>query len=108
VIKGNTAAGAGGRGASGAEVIPLSSARTGQQVRLVDVAAGHELRARVASMGLLPGKLMRVIRNAGGGPLVVMVHNTRLALGRGMVHRVMVTPVAPGAEAEAARPPKKD
>lgn len=74
-------------------VMPLVSARSGQQVRLVDVRAGHDLRARLAAMGLLPGMKLTVVRNSGGGPLVVMAHNTRLALGRGMVHRMLVAPV---------------
>jgi len=79
--------------------MPLVAARSGQQVRLVDVQAGHDLRARLAAMGLMPGMKLTVVRNSGGGPLVVMAHNTRLALGRGMVHRMLVSPVeAPPAD----------
>ena len=71
---------------------PLAEVRSGEQVRLMSVAAGHDLRARLAGMGLLPGMKLTVLRNTGGGPLVVSVHNTRLALGRGMVHRMLVAP----------------
>ena len=73
--------------------MPLVAARSGQQVRLVDVQGGHALRARLASMGLMPGMKLTVVRNTGGGPLVVMAHRTRLALGRGMVHRMLVAPL---------------
>lgn len=75
-------------------VIPLAAATTGQQVRLVNIKGGHRLRSRLAGMGLLPGMMIRVVRNAGGGPIVVLVHNTRLALGRGMVHHLVVAPLA--------------
>lgn len=87
---------------SAVPMVPLAGVPTGQQVRLMDVRAGHDLRARLAGMGLLPGMKLTVVRNNGGGPLVVLVHNTRLALGRGMVHRMLVAPLEPGRAAGGA------
>lgn len=78
----------GGNGA-----VPLDSIATGRRVRLVNVDAGHELRARLVAMGLVPGRQITVTRNTGGGPVVVTAGQTRLALGRGMVHRMLVSPV---------------
>ena len=74
--------------------MPLAAARPGQQVRLMSLEAGHALRARLAGMGLVPGMTLWVVRNTGGGPLVVSARGTRLALGRGMVHRMLVAPLA--------------
>jgi len=82
---------AGRKHRSGLPLTPLAAVHSGGQVRLVSILAGHDLRSRLAGMGLLPGMKLTVVRNTGGGPLVISVHNTRLALGRGMVHRMLVT-----------------
>jgi len=41
-------------------------------------------------MGLLPGVILRVVTNDTCGPFIVALGDTRLALGRGMAHRIMV------------------
>jgi Fe2+ transport system protein FeoA len=72
-------------------VIPLSMLRVGQQGIVREVRAGRGLIQRLASMGVLPGRQVRVIRS--GGAVIVDVLGHRLVLGRGMVHRVMVEPL---------------
>ena len=89
---------------SGPALVPLGAVRSGQEVRLVSVVAGHDLRARLAGMGLVPGMVLTVVRNTGGGPLVISARNTRLALGRGMVHRMLVAPVDSPPPAPGGRP----
>ena len=72
---------------------PLSMARCDQCVRLVGIEGGRTLRRRLCEMGLNPGCKLRVIHASGGGPLILAVkEDTRLALGRGMAHQILVEP----------------
>lgn len=70
--------------------VPLSTIRTGQKVRLGNIKAGHGLRSRLAAMGMVPNTELLVISNGSPGPFVVAVKGSRIALGRGMAHKVMV------------------
>jgi len=70
--------------------MPLAMVGAGRRVRLVAVNAGRGLTMRLAAMGLVPGVEFEVVRNSFDGPLIVAVGGSRLALGRGMVHRMMV------------------
>jgi len=72
------------------EGVALSTIPQGERARLVGVEAGQGLRARLAAMGLVPGTEVLMISNRGGGPAVVEVRGTRLALGRGMAGRIKV------------------
>jgi ferrous iron transport protein A len=45
---------------------------------------------RAADMGLRAGAGVRMLRNAGGGPLVVRVAESRLAVDRGLAMRIYV------------------
>lgn len=74
-------------------MMPLSMATPGQEVRLVAVRGGWGIRRRLAEMGLTPGETLRVIQSGPSGPLVIAVRGFRLALGRGMAHRIEVEPV---------------
>ncbi|NQT52389.1 ferrous iron transport protein A [bacterium] len=68
----------------------LSSIPGGACVRLVGIDAGQGLAGRLAALGLLPGVQLLVITNPGTGPAIVEVKGTRLALGRGMAHKMLV------------------
>ena len=69
---------------------PLSQVEAGQTVRLVSVDAGIDLKQRLAAMGLLPNVQITVVRNWHCGRIIVNVKNTKVVLGRGMAHKVMV------------------
>lgn len=70
---------------------PLSMTAPGQSVQLVNIDAGHKLRRRLTELGLTPGVELQVMQDQGG-PMLVAVRGTRLALGRGMAHKIMVQP----------------
>ena len=72
---------------------PLTMTRAGETVFVTAVEAGHKLKTRLSSMGLLPGVEVRVVSNNARGPFIVAVGDTRLALGRGMAHKILVEPV---------------
>ncbi len=69
---------------------PLSTLRSGEKGAVVKVSCPH-LRHRLAELGLNCGDCIHVIRGECHGPLIVGVKtDTRLALGRGMAHQIMV------------------
>lgn len=45
----------------------------------------------MAALGLTPGAEVTVLRNPGYGPVIVLVRDTRVALGRGQAIRILVT-----------------
>jgi ferrous iron transport protein A len=68
----------------------LNMIKPGQVVRLVSITAGHMLQTRRASMGLLPGTMLEVVKNSEHGPVVILVKGSRLMLGRGMSNKILV------------------
>ena len=72
-------------------MIPLSMASPGEKVKVAAIRAGWGLQRRLADMGLTPGVLVRVINSHGRGPVVLDVRGSRLALGHGIAHKIMVT-----------------
>jgi len=64
--------------------------KAGEKVRLVSVNAGQGLNKRLASMGLVPDVEITVVNNAHPGPFVVSVKDSKMMLGRGMAHKIMV------------------
>lgn len=73
---------------------PLSDAPCGECLRLVSIEGGHMLRRRLAELGLNPGSELRVVQRQPGGPLILAVkQDARMAIGRGMAHKIIVAEV---------------
>jgi len=70
---------------------PLSVVKEGETVKLAAINAGQGLKSRLTTMGLLPDVEITVINNSHPGPFVISVKNSRMMLGRGMAHKIMVT-----------------
>ncbi len=69
---------------------PLSKVQPGETVKLVGIEAGRGLNSRLASMGLVPNVKITVVNNSQPGPFVISVKGTKVMLGRGMAHKIMV------------------
>ena len=69
---------------------PLSMVGSGEKVKLVKINAGHGLNSRLASMGLVPNVEITVVKSGHPGPFVISVKNSKMMLGRGMTHKIMV------------------
>ncbi|MUM78685.1 ferrous iron transport protein A [Pseudodesulfovibrio sp. F-1] len=73
----------------------MSSRRTlagvpdGESVFVLAVDAGGKARARLESMGIIPGIEVDVLTN-GGGPLLVSVGEGRIMVERGVADKVLV------------------
>jgi DtxR family Mn-dependent transcriptional regulator len=70
--------------------MPLTMASVGQDICLSEVTGSRELQHRLAEMGLTPGAKFSVVNKGNPGPFIVSVKGSKLMLGRGTVHRVMV------------------
>lgn len=77
--------------------IPLAMLPSGGKGRITRVCGGRGLVRRLSDMGFIPGVEVRVVhshQNPGhGGPLVVEVKDSRIALGRGVAMKIMVQEV---------------
>ena len=73
-------------------IIPLESTSPGEQVVLAELSAGRRLKHRLAEMGLICGTQFMIIAKGTPGPFIIMIKDTRLVLGRGMIHRIFVRP----------------
>lgn len=71
-------------------MMPLAMVAPGEEVRLTAIRGGRRMRRRLADLGLNLGLTVRVIQRDGHGPLILAVKDSRLALGRGMAHKIMV------------------
>jgi len=69
---------------------PLSAVKAGETVKLAKIEAGRGLNSRLASMGLLPNVEITVVRNNYRGPFVISVKGSKMMLGRGIAHKIMV------------------
>lgn len=73
-------------------MMPLAMVTPGEEVRLTAIHGGQCMRKRLADLGLNLGMTVRVMHCDGHGPLILAVKDSRLALGRGMAHKIMVEP----------------
>lgn len=53
------------------------------------IQGGRELANRLTSMGLSTGSTFKVLQNRHHGPVLVLVRNTRIALGRGEAMKIL-------------------
>lgn len=69
---------------------PLAMVGVGEEVRFEKACCGEKLMHRLTALGLTPGVTMKVVQDTGG-PLLLSVRDSRIALGRGMAQKVMVS-----------------
>ncbi len=74
------------------EALSLRTLLTGSSARVAALTGGHDLVARLAALGLTPGTTLEVAQNPGQGPVIVLVRDTRLVLGRGEAAHILVVP----------------
>ncbi|MBU0477055.1 ferrous iron transport protein A [bacterium] len=72
------------------QYLPLNMVSPGRKVKLVAVRGGQGIRRRLNDMGLSIGVEFRIIHSHFFGPCIIAVDDTRLILGRGMSHKILV------------------
>lgn len=76
---------------SNTQRLPLSMLSPGQGGALVEFQGKCKLRHRLAELGLTCGDHICVISGECNGPMILRLKNdSRLAIGRGMAHKIIV------------------
>ncbi|XHH09394.1 MAG: ferrous iron transport protein A [Candidatus Bathyarchaeia archaeon] len=70
--------------------IPLSTLTFGTEAKITRILGGCNLTRRLSEMGLTNGTKIKVVSDAFGGPVLIEVRDTRLALGRGVATKIYV------------------
>ncbi|HOG45351.1 MAG TPA: metal-dependent transcriptional regulator [Anaerolineae bacterium] len=73
------------------QALPLAELAPGATARICGFRAGRGLVGRCLALGFTPGAEVRMVQNAGQGPVIVIVRETRVALGRGEAGRILVS-----------------
>ena len=72
-------------------LMPLAMAKPGERVIVREMAGGQTARHRMADMGLRINDYIEIINNSGEGRLILAHDCTRLAIGRGIAQKIMVS-----------------
>ncbi len=75
---------------SATPAIPLCDAPIGKPVVLTEINGGSRFNRRLVELGLTPGVHLKVMQDSGG-PLIIAVRDSRIALGRGMAEKISVS-----------------
>ena len=74
--------------------MPLDIARSGEKLTIKAFRGGSEAKLRLLSMGIRIGDRVEVITNLNQGQVVIALDFKRLVLGRGLAHKVLVSPIS--------------
>jgi Fe2+ transport system protein FeoA len=83
-----------------AGLLPLADCPLNCQACLKCVQVDHCVVLRLRELGLTPGVQVRVVQDTGG-PMLVSVRGSRVALGRDLTRNIWVELAAPDAEQPA-------
>ena len=72
------------------DAIKLTSAKLGTHYKITEIQGGCEVKTRLASMGILPGQAIRVLNPGSFGPTMILVKGSRVALGNGVSHKILI------------------
>ncbi|MBW1708987.1 MAG: transcriptional repressor [Deltaproteobacteria bacterium] len=86
--------------------VPLAQAEPGEQVTIAGHVGGNEIERRLNDMGLTRGVEIEVL-NRNGGPVLVSCRDSRLALGKGISEKILVSPSKQPKTASTKRQVKK-
>ncbi|MFC1804391.1 ferrous iron transport protein A [Candidatus Omnitrophota bacterium] len=69
---------------------PLNQSSEGREVVLAAIEGGQKLKMRLKDMGLKVGMTIKVLQAHRTGPCIILAGQTRLIIGRGMAHKLLV------------------
>lgn len=73
--------------------LTLTTIAPGKEVIFVSIEGRYGLRRRLNDMGLKEGMKFKIMHAGRPGPCIIRVGDTRLVLGHGMAHKIMVREV---------------
>jgi ferrous iron transport protein A len=68
----------------------LGEIASGKRAIVRKLRGGKDFISRMTALGFTIGSEVKVIQNYGRGPLIALIRNTRVALGRGEAIKVLV------------------
>ena len=68
----------------------LSDLPTDSESIVLELHGGESFVSRMAALGFTAGVSVKMIQNYGRGPLIALVRDSRVALGRGEALKVLV------------------
>ena len=73
--------------------LPLDRLAAGRHAVVRQLGGGREFANRLAAMGMTVGAVVEALQNRGQGPVLLLVRDTRIALGRGEAMKILVEEV---------------
>jgi ferrous iron transport protein A len=71
--------------------MPLDQVYENKKATVIDIQGGSGIRQRLSQMGIHPGDIITMVRyGALRGPLMIEIHGSQVALGRGIASRILV------------------
>ena len=67
----------------------LCSCHPGKMAQVIEIIGGANVNRKLADLGIFPGSFVEILKNQGG-PVLLAVGASRLAIGRGMAEKVIV------------------
>jgi len=62
-----------------------------RKAKVIDIQGGAGIRQRLSQMGIHPGDMITMVRyGALRGPLLIEIHGSQVALGRGIASKIIV------------------
>jgi len=74
--------------------VPLVDLPSGARTVVRQLTGGPVFTGRLAAMGVAVDSPLEVLQNRGRGPVLVLVRDTRIALGRGEAAKILVEKTA--------------
>jgi len=75
-------------------LFPLSLLAEGEVGKVVKLNGGRRFQEKMISMGINPGDTVEVLSGSPGHALLILIGNTRLALGHGLAHRIEIEAIS--------------
>jgi ferrous iron transport protein A len=65
-----------------------------KKATVIDIKGGQGIRQRLGEMGIHPGDIVTILRyGALRGPILIEIHGSQVALGRGIASKILVEEV---------------
>ncbi len=80
----------------GKNVLSLIQANEGEEYCVTNIAGGSGAHSRLMSLGILRGQNLKLMKRGESGPLMIFVKGTKIALGRGISSKIMVSKASAG------------
>ena len=71
-------------------MMPLAMLPENEEARVVEVRGGRGLVRRLSELGFTPGAKVKILFSNSPGPMLIDVKGSRIALGRGLLMRIIV------------------